>query len=82
MATEGDPVTEISKKQTVDSLLVPVPPKKMKGREVCIKMLKKAFMILMSSADATTSADDECRGFGSFIPIAYDMLNRRIFQVT
>jgi hypothetical protein len=59
MAAERDPVVKISKKQIVDSLPVPVPPKKMKGREECIKMLKKAFTILMSSAEATTSADDE-----------------------
>jgi len=36
-----------------------VPPKKMKGREECVEMLKKAFAILMS-AEATASADDEC----------------------
>jgi hypothetical protein len=56
----GDPVAEISKKQIVDSLLVPVAPKKMKGREECIEMLKKAVTILMLSAEATASADDEC----------------------
>ena len=30
-------------------------------------MLKKAFTILMLSAEATASADDECRSFGSLI---------------
>jgi len=60
MAAEGDPVAETSRKQTADSLSVPVPPKKMKGREGCIEMLKKAYTILMLSAEATASADDEC----------------------
>jgi hypothetical protein len=67
MAAEGEPVAERSKKQIFGSLPVPVPPKKMKGSEECVEMLKKAFTILMSSAKATASTDDECRSFGSFI---------------
>jgi len=38
---------------------VPVPPKKMKGREECAEMLKKAFAIMMS-VQPNASADDEC----------------------
>ena len=68
MAAEGD-LAETSKNQTVDSLPVPVPPKrkrKMKNTEEGDKMLEKAFTILTSAAAAAT-ADDECRSFGSFI---------------
>jgi hypothetical protein len=44
MTAEIDPVAETSKKQVVDSLPVPVPPKnKMKSREECDGMLEKAF---------------------------------------
>ena len=68
MAAEGD-LAETSKNQTVDSLPVPVPPKrkrKMKNTEEGDEMLEKAFTILTSAAAAAT-ADDECRSFGSFI---------------
>ena len=69
MAAEGD-LAETSKNQIVDSLPVPVPPKrkKMKNTEECDVMLEKAFTILTSSAAAAATADDdECRSFGSFI---------------
>jgi hypothetical protein len=69
MAAEGDPVAETSKTRVVDSLPVPVPPKKkMKSREGCNEMLEKSFTILTPSAAAAASAvDEECRSFGSFI---------------
>ena len=68
MAAEGDLVAETSKTEVVDSLPVPVPPKKMKSRESCDEMLEKAFTILTSSAAAAASADDdECQSFDSFI---------------
>jgi len=43
MAAEGDPVPETSTNQIVDSLPVPVPPKKMKGWEDC-EMLEKVLL--------------------------------------
>ena len=69
MAAEED-LAETSKNQTVDSLPVPVPPKrkmKMKNTEEGDEMLEKAFTILTSAAAATTADDDECRSFGGFI---------------
>ena len=69
MAAEED-LAETSKNQTVDSLPVPVPPKrkmKMKNTEEGDEMLEKAFTILTSAAAAATADDDECRSFGSFI---------------
>ena len=69
MTEEIDPAAVTSKKQIVDSLPVPVPPKsKMKSRDEWYEMLVKAFTILTSSAAAPASADDhECRSFRSFI---------------
>jgi hypothetical protein len=50
MAAAGD-LAETSNKQIVDSVPVPVPPKKkMKSKEECNEMLEKAFTILTSSA--------------------------------
>jgi hypothetical protein len=65
-----DPGAETSKKQIVDSMPVPVPPKKktMKSREEWDEMLEKSFTILTPSAAAAASADDcECRSSRSFI---------------
>jgi hypothetical protein len=61
--------SETSKKQIVDSLPVPVPPKKtMKIREERDEMVEKSFTILTSSAATAASADDyEWRSFRSFI---------------
>jgi hypothetical protein len=42
MAAEGDPVAETSTNYVVDSLPVPLLPKKMKGREEC-KILEKVY---------------------------------------
>ena len=67
--TAGDPVVATRNKQTVDSLSVPVPPKKkMKSSEDCAEMLETAFTTVTPSAVAVASADDdECRSSGSFI---------------
>jgi len=70
MTAEGDLVAETSKTQAVDSLRVPVPPKKknMKSRKGCDEMLERAFTTLKTSTAAASSADDdECQSFGSFI---------------
>jgi len=64
----GQQATETSTNQIVYSLLVPVSPKKkLKNGRTEYEMLEEAFVILMSSATAAASANDECRGFGPFI---------------
>jgi len=64
----GQQATETSANQIVYSLLVPVSPKKkLKNGRAQYEMLEEEFIIMMSSATAAISANDERRGFGPFI---------------